>query len=96
MASKIFEALELRITELGNANDGGVDLSELSLIGKGDEKVIAFNLIGAAFLLTPENEIVSVDGEEGSAKTFAVTGDMKQSILKFLGWRYGFINEYGI
>lgn len=96
MASKIFEALERRIVELGTSTKDSADLSELSLVGKGEERVIAFNLLGAAFLLTPENEIVSLDGEEGSTNTYAVTGDMKQSMLKFLGWRHGFIVEYGV
>lgn len=91
-----FEALERRILELGTKSDDSVDLSELSLIGEGDERVIGFNLLGTDFLLTPSGEVVTVDIVDGETESYAVVDSMKASVLKFLGWRHSFIQDFGI
>lgn len=93
----VFEALEKRILELGTKSEDSVDLSELSLIGEGDERVISFSLLGTDFLLTPSGEVVTVDiAADGEASTYAIVETMRTSVQKFLSWRYSFIQEFGI
>lgn len=96
MANAIFEAIEKAVLDLGIESDGSVDLSELSLIGKGEERVIGFGLLGSNFLLTPEGEVVAVDGTEDDAETYALGEDMKLSAHRFLKWRFSFIQEFGL
>lgn len=91
-----FEALERRILELGTKSEDSVDLSELSLIGEGDERVIGFSLLGTDFLLTPSDEVVTVEIADGNAETYAIVDSMRSSVQKFLSWRYSFIQEFGL
>lgn len=94
--AKAFEALERRILELGTKSEDSVDLSELSLIGEGDERVIGFSLLGTDFLLTPSGDVVTVDIVDGEPQSYAVVDSMRASVHRFLSWRYSFIQDFGI
>lgn len=96
MANAIFDALEQRITELGTESESSIDLSELSLIGAGEDRAIGFSLLGTEFLLTPAGEVVAVDGTEEEPETYALVAEMRKSVWNFLDWRHAFILEFGI
>lgn len=96
MTHVAFTSIETAIKELGTVGEDSIDLSELSLLGSGEGRVIAFSLLGSAFFLTPEGEVVSVDGTEGSPETYALQDEMKKSVIKFLSWRLNFIREFGL
>lgn len=96
MATIAFESLERQIIEHGEKSEVSVDLSELSLIGEGDDRAIGFSLLGANFLLTLEGEIVSVEGTDEDPELYALEGAMRDSVTKFLGWRFNFAKEFKI
>lgn len=96
MATIAFESLERQIIEHGEKSEGSIDLSELSLIGEGDERAIGFTLLGSNFLLTLEGEIVSVDGTAEDPELYALEGEMRDSVTKFLAWRFNFAREFHI
>lgn len=96
MANAIFTGLEKKITELGVKAEDSIDLSELSLIGTGEERAISFSLLGTNFLLTPAGEVVAIDGTEDDPQTYALVAEMKKSVWNFLAWRSSFIEEFGI
>lgn len=96
MANAVFTELEKVISQLGTVNGDSTDLSELSLVGKGEERAIVFSLLGANLIFTPEGEVVSVDGTEENSETYALVEDMKRSVQGFLNWRTSFIKKFGI
>ena len=95
MANALFSSLEKAITENGTKTDGSVDLSELSLI-TGEDHSISFSLIGTDFILTPEGDVVTVDGTAEAPETYEIEGDLKKSVGRFLNWRLNLINEFGL
>jgi len=95
-ATGLFAGLEKHILEHGTKVDGDVDFSELSLIGEGTDRVIAFQLLGGNFLLTPEEEVVSVDGVDGEAETYALDEGLKKAVHSFLRWRIAFADAFSI
>lgn len=95
MANALFSSLEKAITETGTAANGAVDLSELSLI-TGEDRSISFSLLGTDFIFTPEGDVVTVDGTVDEPQTYAVEGDMKKAVGRFLNWRLSFIGEFGV
>jgi len=95
MANALFNSLEKAITANGTEANGAVDLSELSLI-TGEDRSISFAILGTDFILTPEGDVVTVDGTAEEPETYAVEGDMKKSVGRFLNWRLNFITEFGL
>lgn len=96
MAVKIFDALATIITNLGEKSDTDTQLSELSLVVTGDEKVVAFSLLGLDLMLLPSGEIAMVEDNDGEVSTSALDSDIKRSVYNFLAWRAKFANEYGL
>jgi len=94
--TSVFSALEAQINKLGTKTEDSVDLSELSIIGEGADRVIAFQTLGTDFLLTVEEEVVSVEGTEGDATTYALAEDMKKAVHSFLRWRIAFAQAFGL
>jgi len=95
-ATGVFGPLEAHIRSHGTEADGSIDFSELSLIGEGEERVIAFQLLGSDFLLTPEENVVSVESVDGEAETFALGDDLKKAVHSFLRWRIAFVQAFGL
>ena len=95
MANALFSNLEKAIRERGTEVDGSVDLSELSLI-TGEDHSISFSLLGTDFILTAEGDVVTVDGTADEPETYAVEGNMKKAVGRFLNWRLNFITEFGL
>jgi len=95
MANALFSNLEKAITEHGTEANGAVDLSELSLI-TGEDHSISFTLLGTDFIFTPEGDVVTVDGTADEPETYAVEGDMKKAVGRFLNWRLNFVTEFGL
>lgn len=96
MAVKIFDALEATISKLGEKSDSDTQLSELSLVVTGDEKVVAFSLLGLDLMLMPSGEVAMIEDNDGELSTSALDGDIKKSVYSFLAWRAKFANEYGL
>ena len=96
MAVKIFDVLESTITTLGEKSDSDTSVSELSLVVTGDEKVIAFSLLGLNLMLTPKGDIVMIDESSDTLEASALSDDLKKSVYSFLAWRAKFAKEYGL
>lgn len=97
MSVKVFDALEATISNLGEKSDSDTQLSELSLVVNGDEKVVAFSLLGLDLMLMPSGEVAMIEeGEDGEFETSALADDLRKSVYSFLAWRVKFANEYGL
>lgn len=96
MAVKIFDALATTITNLGEKSDTDTQLSELSLVVTGDEKVVAFSLLGLDLMLLPSGEIAMIEDNDGEISTSVLESDIKKSVYSFLAWRAKFATEYGL
>jgi len=95
-ATGVFAPLEAHIRSHGTEADGSIDFNELSLIGEGDERAIAFQILGSDFLLTPEENVISVESVDGEVETFALGEDIKKAVHSFLRWRIAFVQAFGL
>jgi hypothetical protein len=96
MVNALFTAFESVINEIGTKGEESVDLSELSIIGAGDEKVISFSFLGSNFLFTPSGDVVAIDGTDGDSELYALAEPMRKGVEGFISWRLEFAREFRI